>query len=177
MISSQPEDTERMYLLVDHLYRAVRILGPFPYSYMRDMAAVSIHTSEQNLSVESILQRLDIKKNGKPVIECFPHNFFENLYTRKALFSIEDGPGFVGYTDGATWNGWAMPYFTREVAEEVLKAYPGDEGDDEDCYADYAFPEADSVIIIDPDTNQPVWVWPIGSGGWCWDEIPLEKNT
>ena len=66
-----------------------------------------------------------------------------------------------------------MPYFTRGVAEKVLKAYPGDEADDEDEYKNYTFPEKDSVIIIGPDNKYPIQVWPIGSGGWCWEEHTL----
>ena len=28
---------------------------------------------------------------------------------------------FEGYTAGNTWNGWACPYFERQVAEAFLK--------------------------------------------------------
>lgn len=29
---------------------------------------------------------------------------------------------FEGFTDGETWNGWACPYFTYDIAEGILKA-------------------------------------------------------
>ena len=38
---------------------------------------------------------------------------------RKALFQINDGPVYIGYTNGDRWNGWATPYFTLEEAQKV----------------------------------------------------------
>lgn len=38
---------------------------------------------------------------------------------RKALFQINDGPIYMGYTSGARWNGWATPYFTLEEAQKL----------------------------------------------------------
>jgi hypothetical protein len=35
---------------------------------------------------------------------------------RKALFQINEGPVYIGYTNGDLWNGWATPYFTLEEA-------------------------------------------------------------
>ena len=38
-------------------------------------------------------------------------------------FQIEDDKIFQGFSDGSTWNGWNNPYFTLEVAKEVLNYY------------------------------------------------------
>ena len=38
-------------------------------------------------------------------------------------FQIEDDKIFQGFSDGSTWNGWSNPYFTLEVAKEVLNYY------------------------------------------------------
>lgn len=38
---------------------------------------------------------------------------------RKALFQIDDGPVYIGYTNGDRWNGWATPYFTFEEARKL----------------------------------------------------------
>ncbi len=38
-------------------------------------------------------------------------------------FQIEDDKIFQGFSDGSTWNGWSNPYFTLEVAKEVLEYY------------------------------------------------------
>ena len=42
---------------------------------------------------------------------------------RKALFQINEGPIYMGYTSGARWNGWATPYFTLEEAQKIQKAW------------------------------------------------------
>ncbi len=38
---------------------------------------------------------------------------------RKSAFQIDDGPVYIGYTNGDRWNGWATPYFTLEEAQKV----------------------------------------------------------
>ena len=38
---------------------------------------------------------------------------------RKSLFQINEGPVYIGYTNGYLWNGWATPYFTYEEAERL----------------------------------------------------------
>ena len=38
-------------------------------------------------------------------------------------FQIEDDKIFQGFSDGTTCNGWSNPYFTLEVAKEVLEYY------------------------------------------------------
>lgn len=47
---------------------------------------------------------------------------------RATRFRIEGGPTFSGFSDDSTWNGWANPYFTLIVAQEVLDYYQ-----DQDC--------------------------------------------
>ena len=42
-------------------------------------------------------------------------------------FQIEDDKIFQGFSDGSTWNGWSNPYFTLEVAKEVLNYYQNQE--------------------------------------------------
>lgn len=39
---------------------------------------------------------------------------------KPALFVIEDGKSYPGFHDGSVWNGWAMPYFERHVASQIL---------------------------------------------------------
>ena len=176
MLSSQKEGTKGMFLLVDHPKKLPIILGPYAYAFMRDMSAVSIHTDEKDEPIESDIFMVNLMENGTQMVVPYPPKYFDFLYARKAKFNIEDGPEFIGYTDGANWNGWAMPYFTRDVAEKVLEAYPGDEADDEDAYRNYSFPEEDSLIIVNPDNGKPIQVWPIGSGAWCWDEIAIKDG-
>jgi hypothetical protein len=39
---------------------------------------------------------------------------------RAAEFEFDEGPCWPGFTKGQTWNGWACPFFTKEVAMNVL---------------------------------------------------------
>lgn len=40
---------------------------------------------------------------------------------RKTKFYIGESENiYEGYTDGRLWNGWACPYFTKEVADEMM---------------------------------------------------------
>ena len=116
MLSSQKEGTKGMFLLVDHPKKLPIILGPYAYAFMRDMSAVSIHTDEKDEPIESDIFMVNLMENGTQMVVPYPPKYFDFLYARKAKFNIEDGPEFIGYTDGANWNGWAMPYFTRDVA-------------------------------------------------------------
>ena len=38
---------------------------------------------------------------------------------KKAVFYIDGGPAYIGYTNGDRWNGWATPYFTFEEAQRL----------------------------------------------------------
>ena len=43
---------------------------------------------------------------------------------RKTKFNIDNNENiYEGYTYGDTWNGWACPYFTKEVADQMTKDY------------------------------------------------------
>ena len=42
-------------------------------------------------------------------------------------FQINEDPIFEGFSDGSTWNGFSNPYFTLEVAKEVLNYYQNQE--------------------------------------------------
>jgi hypothetical protein len=44
----------------------------------------------------------------------------------KSKFQIEDGPIYEGYTNGNHWNGWACPYFTRQIAEQIAREVNAD---------------------------------------------------
>ena len=58
---------------------------------------------------------------------------FRNL-ARESKFSVGNSPEFPGFTYGRTWNGFASPYYTREVFEEICNyfsvVYGNEEGND-----------------------------------------------
>lgn len=78
---------------------------------------------------------------------------------RKAIFCISGGIGYYqGYTNGELWNGWEVPYFTREEMERVRKC--------ECIESPYPMEELDSIII----DGQEVFNF---ANGWVWEQHEL----
>jgi hypothetical protein len=87
--------------------------------------------------------------------------------------------------DNEYWNGWAMPYFTREQAEvyaAAQRAFSGEttpEGNPTVTYQEYndqyvTMLEGEGIeswgnedIVIDGET---IHTYPIGAGCWIWEE-------
>jgi|SRR5262252_8237005 len=97
------------------------------------------------------------------------------------------------------WNGWRIPYFTREGAEAVMKAWnesaakdyetDGDKAcEPPDMYFDpqrdgylVSFPEAQETEVyegedIEVEPGKTVHVYGIGAMAWVWDEPMPEQN-
>jgi len=99
---------------------------------------------------------------------------------RPALFSIDGGTVYAGFTSGRRWNGWECPVFTKEVAEQIFK--------DAGLKFDY-LSEIDTFRMLDEwgDEEDPyqyaagfdhagVRVYSI-MDGWCWDEeTPVQED-
>ncbi|HIH2745465.1 TPA: DUF4222 domain-containing protein [Burkholderia lata] len=88
--------------------------------------------------------------------------------------AFEDGSSLKAYSNGMLWNGWVMPYFTREAAMAITRhvkevTYDGER--DVFVEAD-GYPE-DGPLITAATTirvgNEDVEVFAIGSGSWCWE--------
>ena len=85
---------------------------------------------------------------------------------------LPDGTELPAYSNGARWNGWAMPYFDAETGHRLVTLIPelsfdasadafvfkadGDDGDD-------AF-EACTIMV----EGKSVKAYPIGAGCWTW---------
>lgn len=95
----------------------------------------------------------------------------------RGRFEIEGvDEGFAGWSDGRAWNGWAMPYFEFDEAENVIAAVSPDSAryhEDLDAFVAKNQDDEDetwaSETIALPDGGQ-VKVYPIGAGSWIWDE-------
>ena len=102
---------------------------------------------------------------------------------RATTFTIEDAVFFDGYTQGRTWNGWACPYFTRAVGEQIVAHWNGTDEPTLHAHYDAA---TDTFVFADdasapgePETfpgeahlvdGHPVTLYAIGNGAWIWDE-------
>lgn len=99
---------------------------------------------------------------------------------RKALFQINDGPVYIGYTNGDLWNGWATPYFTLEEAQKLQAEF--NQGDGLRMFYDC---QTDKFILQYEDEDEPyVWegediqtvdgklhLYGIGAYSHIWDEL------
>ena len=91
---------------------------------------------------------------------------------RKSIFQIEalGERTFIGYTEGGSWNGWAVPFFAFAQAIAIAEAmisystayYDGDA--DEFVFDDEE--ERFGSVQIDGLT-----LYGIGAGSWTWEEI------
>ena len=100
---------------------------------------------------------------------------------KKTIFTI-DGfvPAYIGYTNGATWNGWATPYFEVNEALQVMADYNKNTGNpmwyDEETdtfhiaateYTDEELWNGHNII-----TNEGIkHVYGIGAFSWVWDSV------
>jgi len=87
---------------------------------------------------------------------------------------LPDDMKVPAYSNGRRWNGWAMPSFTLEAGQSLLKYMPDLSYDSaRDAFiskdADDAQSEeevfAAETLIID---GSPVKTYAIGAGSWCW---------
>lgn len=105
----------------------------------------------------------------------------ENLRRTKFHFDSHPNTAFSGYTKGDTWNGWACPYFEREVAKQVAKRFVEihENGPEEGYEAEYD-PERDAFVFHESVYEEPVVfnsveidgkeLYPVGAYHWTWVE-------
>lgn len=113
------------------------------------------------------------------------------MKTRKTKFYIDAFDGeFEGYTLGQHWNGWACPFFTKEVGMQVVEEFEkfNDKEGWGKGYKAWYDKEKDAFCFVDPNSteeddpeiyeghdivfeNKTLHVYPIGSFGWVWDEV------
>jgi hypothetical protein len=99
----------------------------------------------------------------------------------KTMFECDGFNGvFEGYTNGTYWNGWACPWFTKEVATQIVTA----NNSIEDAFRMEYDSTTDTFIVRDDDDGcelfegrvftikgEPITLYPIGNGCWVWDDL------
>ncbi len=98
------------------------------------------------------------------------------------LFSIDGGKDYKGYSNGQTWNGWEMPYFTFEVANKIAEDMNAvtteeklvyDEASDTFIYQTEYYPESDWERFEATEIDGKK-LYGIGAGSWVWDGERIE---
>lgn len=103
---------------------------------------------------------------------------------KKSLFTIDSfGAIFEGYTDGQHWNGWACPWFTKEVADEIMRV-----NNESYCGVEYQmrYDEEQDAFIQDDGYDEPyvikgydidgLHLYPVGNMNWIWDDLAEYQN-
>ena len=103
---------------------------------------------------------------------------------RKALFNIDGGQVYVGYTSGRLWNGWATPYFPLEEALKICAEW-------NDEYNPMTYDEVNDEfrILYESDDEPYIWrgedietvdgklhLYGIGAYSHIWDELGDEDK-
>ena len=93
---------------------------------------------------------------------------------RKGLFTLNGNTHYWGYHDPDTsWNGFACPYFTKDVAVAILKELSREgyydytvEGDQLHLYLH----EEQSEVVV-PIEYKGLTLYPLGYKGWTWSAV------
>lgn len=102
---------------------------------------------------------------------------------RKAKFAIEDGTVFEGYSYNEYWNGWFVPYGTKETVDAIAKEFElkdarYDEKEDnfyyiqEDEHKEYVFGFGVGLCNTDDGLKH---LYRLGDG-WIWSESESEEE-
>jgi hypothetical protein len=87
---------------------------------------------------------------------------------------MDDGIALPAYSDGVRWNGWLMPYFTREVAMRLIPLVHSLRYDEtRDVFVALDPNEGDEIAYGAEEIrvgNDDVVTYSIGAGEWCWQE-------
>lgn len=106
---------------------------------------------------------------------------------RKGYFTIDSfgKQSFEGYTTGMTWNGFATPYFEKDVALRIVELFKGNDfevakyNEDEDVIMIGLTNQVENIEAFEGTDievgGQVVHVYPVGAYSWVWDEIPNAK--
>lgn len=132
----------------------------------------------------STADQVEFSSQGGGFVRRLPRAEFEQRFKPAQLPSfslcaitaewLPDTVQVQAYSNGQRWNGWAMPYFPAEAAQQLLEYMPdlrydaqrdayvagADDGEtEEDIF------EAQPLIIA----GKEVKTYPIGAGCWCWE--------
>ena len=105
---------------------------------------------------------------------------------RKTLFTIDGVDAiFEGYAEEGHWNGWAKPWFTKEVGMKIVEIFNKGAHPIKDSYMRY---DAENDIFIRKDIcyDEPeiykgydvdgMHLYPIGNMCWIWDNLADYQN-
>lgn len=94
-------------------------------------------------------------------------------------FVTEEGvnPAYPCYSDGSLWNGFGMPYFTKETIDKVLADYPamGEQIEWVGGKLMQTDPSDGEIYQVEPFDGLSELLYPLGAGFWTWDAVEFDK--
>lgn len=109
----------------------------------------------------------------------------ENIILVKTKVSIDSMPdkAYDAYIEkDVNWNGWACPWFTKEIVEEIL-TYLGYEWyyhSNKDEF-EFRWPNDNEIDVVFGhnisvnDTHEHLY--PLGNKSWIWDEVETKNKN
>jgi hypothetical protein len=104
-------------------------------------------------------------------------------YMRRGTVDADflDGPATVPcWADDRRWNGWGMPYFTRETVNQLIEMGIGPIQWDGEKVVCRMGDDPEDIEIYEPITAPDgTPIWGVGAGSWCWNgvEFPPQPNA
>ena len=103
---------------------------------------------------------------------------YKKIELKEAKFTLYGLDDCKGYTTGGRWNGFEVPYFTKDVAERILSKlnykYEYDEEKEEFHYqnehSDPSTEKATVAVINGKETK----LFSIGGCSWTWKRVYSE---
>lgn len=101
------------------------------------------------------------------------------MLLKPSTVSFDEGPDFPCFLSPNTWNGWAMPYFTKEQADVVVASGVGPfaydaEADTYSYTSDPNYPE--DTETYEAVEHEGVKLYGLGTGSLCWN-YPYEDEA
>lgn len=108
---------------------------------------------------------------------------------KKTIFNIDGMPYFIGYTAGQHWNGWACPFFTKEVCQAICDYIMSDGTYEQKAFYDE---KKDTFFVCTPDNVEDdspdgvqeqadgadretedgtLHLYAFGAYNWIWDDL------
>lgn len=132
----------------------------------------------------STAETVEFSPQGGGPVHKMPRVEFERRFKPAALPAyslvgicadwLPDDVTVPAYSNGRRWNGWAMPYFSIEAAQSLLKLMPElryDSARDAFIMKAYDDEAEDEVFLVETLVidGQPIKTYAIGAGSWCWE--------
>jgi hypothetical protein len=153
--------------------------------YVSETGIFNWHEGYERFSYEALCEIKTAVVLFDRVFTTYENEGENKVGMNKVRFYLDGFEGtFEGYTFGQRWNGWQVPYFTKEVGQAIMDEMNNDEGntavydEERDMFVvsntyDDGTEEFPGMDIA--GDGEILHLYPIGSGSWVWDIAKEEE--